>query len=82
MYVPQFSNEHPPKGISLAKRNEGIFWNIYNNGMIGHDGDDPGVSSFLFFNPKTGLGGVLFCNKYLADKSDIINLLVQFTSKK
>jgi CubicO group peptidase (beta-lactamase class C family) len=80
MFTPQFSKEHPPVGISLAYRNKGIFWNLYNNGTIGHDGDDPGVSSFLFFNPKTGLGGVFLCNKYLDDKSQIINLLVQATN--
>ncbi len=82
MFTPQFSKENPPKGIDLNNRNKGIFWNLYNNDTIGHDGDDPGVSSFLFFNPKTGLGGVFLCNKYLSDKSDIINLLTRFTSEK
>ncbi|WP_316845810.1 serine hydrolase domain-containing protein [Pedobacter psychrodurus] len=82
MFRPQFSKIHPPKGISLVNRNKGIFWNLYTNGTIGHDGDDPGVSSFLFFNPKTGLGGIFLCNKYLADKTAIINLLVQYTNEK
>ncbi|QNN44771.1 serine hydrolase domain-containing protein [Pedobacter roseus] len=82
MFSPQFSANEPPKGISLAKRNKGIFWNLYTNGTIGHDGDDPGVSSFLFFNPKTGLGGIFMCNKYLEDKTAIINLLVQYTDEK
>lgn len=82
MFAPQFSKEHPPKGISLASRNKGIFWNLYNNGTIGHDGDDPGVSSFLFFNPATGIGGVFICNKYLADKSDIITLLFKAANEK
>lgn len=81
MFTPQFSAQAPPKGISLAKRNKGIFWNLYNNGTIGHDGDDPGVSSFLFFNPKTGMGGIFLCNKYLEDKTDIINLLVEYTEE-
>ncbi|MFD2285790.1 serine hydrolase [Pedobacter petrophilus] len=78
MFTPQFSIENPPKGISLANRNKGIFWNLYNNGTIGHDGDDPGVSSFLLFNPKTGLGGIFLCNKYLADKTQVVKLLTQF----
>lgn len=80
MFSPQFSKENPPKGISLAYRNKGIFWNLYTNGTIGHDGDDPGVSSFLFFNPATGQGGVFLCNRYLADKTEIINLLVKYTN--
>lgn len=80
MFTPQFSKDNPPKGISLANRNKGIFWNLYNNGTIGHDGDDPGVSSFLFFNPATGQGGVFLCDRYLADKSTIIALLVKYTN--
>ena len=80
MFSPQFSKEDPPKGISLAYRNKGIFWNLYNIGTIGHDGDDPGVSSFLFFNPATGLGGVFLCNRYLEDKREIIELLVKYTN--
>jgi len=80
MFTPQFAKESPPKGIRLTTRNKGIFWNLYVNGTIGHDGDDPGVSSFLFFNPKTGLGGVFLSNKYVADKKSITDLLMQFTS--
>lgn len=79
MFTPQFSKDNPPKGISLANRNKGIFWNLYTNGTIGHDGDDPGVSSFLFFNPATGQSGVFLCDRYLADKSEIIALLAKYT---
>lgn len=82
MFTPQFSKENPPAGISLIHRNKGIFWNLYTNGTIGHDGDDPGVSTFLFFNPATRMGGVFLCNKYLEDKSELINLLVKFTNGK
>ena len=82
MFTPQFSNESPPKGIRLTTRNKGIFWNLYVNGTIGHDGDDPGVSSFLFFNPRTGLGGVFLSNKYLVDKKSIIDLLMHFTDTR
>ncbi|WP_158796648.1 serine hydrolase [Pedobacter sp. L105] len=82
MFSPQFSKEHPPEGISLLHRNRGIFWNLYTDGTIGHDGDDPGVSSFLFFNTKTGQGGVFLCDKYLADKTQIINLLVRATNSR
>lgn len=82
MFSPQFSKDNPPKGISLVYRNKGIFWNLYNNGTICHDGDDPGVSSFLFFNPATGQGGVFLCNRYLADKTEIIALLVKYTDER
>ena len=80
MFTPQFSPGNLPKDFSLATRNKGIFWNLYNNGTIGHDGDDPGVSSYLFFNTKTGLGGIFICNKYLPDKHSIVELLQSATN--
>jgi len=76
MFAPQFSNVSPPKDINLSKRNKGIFWNLYTNGTIGHDGDDPGISTFMFFNTKTGIGGLFLCNKYLPNKQPIIDLVV------
>lgn len=82
MFTPQFTKEHLPKNISLTNRNKGIFWNLYTNGTVGHDGDDPGISAFLFFNPNTGLGGLFLCNRYLSNKQPIIDLLVKATGKK
>lgn len=79
MFTPQFTAGNLPKGFSLTSRNKGIFWNLYNNGTIGHDGDDPGVSTYLFFNTKTGLGGIFLCNKYLPNKQPIVDLLVNAT---
>lgn len=77
MFTPQFSNQDPPKGIKLESRNKGILWNLYTNATIGHDGDDPGVSAYILFNPSNGLGGLFLCNKYLEDKSPLVNILTQ-----
>jgi len=69
MFTPQFSTEHPPARINLEKINKGIFLNLYTNGTIGHDGDDPGVSSYLLFNPSTGIGRLFISNKYIEYKT-------------
>lgn len=82
MFTTQFNNMQPPARISLAKRNKGILWNLYTNGTIGHDGDDPGVSSFIAFNPATGLGGLFTCNKYLDDKSAITDIITYAIGKQ
>jgi D-alanyl-D-alanine carboxypeptidase len=82
MFTPQFSKEHSPKNINLTSRNKGVFWNLYTNGTIGHDGDDPGVGTFLFFNQATGKGGLFLCNKYLASKQSIADVLVSEAAKK
>jgi D-alanyl-D-alanine carboxypeptidase len=74
MFTPMF-NVNAPSGINLQNRNKGVFWNLYANGTIGLDGDDPGVSTYLFFNPATGVGGLFICNKFMDDKKDIVELL-------
>ncbi|MET4083971.1 D-alanyl-D-alanine carboxypeptidase [Pedobacter sp. UYP30] len=81
MFTPQFSSLNRPVGINLAKRNKGVLWNLYTNGTIGHDGDDPGVSSFIEFNPSTGLGGLFMCNKYIDDKSSLTDIITKAISK-
>lgn len=81
MFTPQFNTLAPPARISLSKRNKGILWNLYTNGTIGHDGDDPGVSSFMVFNPATGRGGLFICNRYLDDKSSITDIITQAIGK-
>lgn len=43
----------------------GIFWDVFGEtgvGDIGHSGIDPGVYSFMYFNPTTGIGKILMTN--------------------
>ncbi|MEO1484403.1 MAG: serine hydrolase domain-containing protein [Bacteroidota bacterium] len=42
--------------------NSGLFMGHAPNGYIGHTGGDPGVSTFMFFNPETKIGKLLFIN--------------------
>ncbi|MGD1959454.1 MAG: serine hydrolase domain-containing protein [Fulvivirga sp.] len=42
--------------------NAGIFMGHTPIGYLGHIGGDPGVSTFLFFNPQTRIGKLLFVN--------------------
>jgi CubicO group peptidase (beta-lactamase class C family) len=62
LFRPQFSVEKPPKNISKREPNSGIFWTFSKNEQIGHTGGDPGVSTFMFFDPKTGNGRILVIN--------------------
>jgi CubicO group peptidase (beta-lactamase class C family) len=48
--------------------NVGIFMGFSYTGYIGHTGGDPGVNSFMFFNPKTKIGRILICNTSYSDK--------------
>jgi CubicO group peptidase (beta-lactamase class C family) len=53
--------------------NIGIFIGFGYTGYIGHTGGDPGVTSFMFFDPRTKIGRILITNtSYSDDKSDDI----------
>ena len=45
--------------------NSGIFMAFTPLGWIGHTGGDPGVSTFMFFDPKNGLGHIVMLNTSL-----------------
>ena len=47
--------------------NTGIFMCFTPNGYLGHTDGDPGVSSFMFFNPKSKIGRILIVNKDFDD---------------
>ncbi len=48
--------------------NSGLFMGHTPIGYLGHMGGDPGVSTFMFFNPKTKIGKLLFVNTDLDQK--------------
>lgn len=57
-----FSNQHG--------ENEGIFLGFSSEGLIGHSGGDPGVSTYMFFNPKTKIGRILLVNTVLNEEGN------------
>lgn len=48
--------------------NYSIFMGFSVAGNIGHTGGDPGVSTIMFFNPKTKIGRLLIVNTNINDK--------------
>ena len=77
MFTPLLSGE--VKDLDLKKENRGTLWNIYKN-VIDKDGDDPGISTYIFFNKKTGIGGFFLCNKLIEDNDDLVSLLHQYAA--
>ncbi len=51
--------------------NIGIFIGHSGNGNIGHTGGDPGVSTLMFFNPKTSIGRLLMINTSLTNQEGV-----------
>lgn len=50
------------------EHNSAIFMGFRANGQIGHTGDDPGVATHMFFDPKTNLGRILIVNTELNEE--------------
>lgn len=36
---------------------------------VGHTGSDPGVFTYMFFDPETGIGRIVFANTSITQKS-------------
>ena len=62
---PQFTPLHLPQHLDPGEPNQGLFWAYRRNGTVGHTGGDTGLSSFLFFDPKTLIGKVFVTNTEL-----------------
>ena len=63
--------------------NMGVFMGFSAKGYIGHTGGDPGVASYMFFNPSTNRGRILIVNTELekegvSEFSKIWNKLKEF----
>lgn len=63
MFKPFFSDKNTPEQYDLKKYNNGILWELYPDGYIGHSGADPGVSSFIEFNKEVGI--IFIGNMYI-----------------
>ena len=54
--------------------NMGVFMAHTGVGTIGHTGGDPGISSFLFFDPESGIGQYLMINTSIIDEVGVRQL--------
>ena len=51
--------------------NTGIFMGFSPKGFIGHTGGDPGIATFMFFNPKTKIGRILIINTSVVNSEGV-----------
>ncbi len=74
-YEALFTEQLPKKKIPKDPNryndefNTGIFMGFSPVGWIGHTGGDPGISTFMFFDPETGLGHIVMMNTSLSGDS-------------
>ncbi len=51
--------------------NSGIFMGFTPRGYIGHTGGDPGIATYMFFNPRTMIGKILIINTSVRDSEGV-----------
>ncbi|MEJ8800833.1 serine hydrolase domain-containing protein [Pontibacter sp. H249] len=69
---PKFENNFKPKNINPKEPNIGVFWVHKRNGEIGHSGGDPGITTFVFFNPNTATGRIFMTNTLLEEEDQVV----------
>ena len=62
-FAKNFSETKPVKGVNPKEPNTGIFIMYAKSGMIGHTGSDPGICTFMFFNPDNMIGKIFMANE-------------------
>lgn len=83
LFKKQFKDEYLPLNYDKREPNSGIFWRIKKDGTIGHSGSDLGITTFMFFDPKTKIGKIFMTNiEFDNPDNDSINekLVKQFIS--
>lgn len=69
LFTKQLLEEQLPE--NEKGHNSGIFMGFSKRG-IGHSGGDPGVLTFMYFNPETEVGKILFCNTDFEENQKVI----------
>lgn len=71
MMSNQYEQNPLSKSIQETEGRSGIFWDIFGKegkGDIGHNGSDPGILTFMYFDPESGIGCLLMTNTDSEDK--------------
>jgi len=72
MMSNQYGQSPLKNSIIKTEGKSGIFWDISakkENGDIGHNGSDPGILTFMYFDPVSGIGCILTTNTDAEDKN-------------
>ena len=69
MLSRQLNNPQMTDNMDNNDIDSGIFWAINEKGQVRHTGGDPGVSTFIKFDPETGRGLFLMFNADVSHKN-------------
>ncbi|WP_210423607.1 serine hydrolase domain-containing protein [Croceivirga thetidis] len=71
LFTEQLPQQKVPKNPNSYDEefNSGIFMGFTPIGLVGHSGGDPGISTFMFFDPELKLGHIIMVNTALTGES-------------
>lgn len=75
MFKKQFDTL--PKGMKEGS-NSGVFWDYMPNGLLGHNGSDPGLFTIMAFDPETMEGTIYLLNHNIITSENPKTLFGQF----
>ncbi|MEN0045417.1 MAG: serine hydrolase domain-containing protein [Bacteroidota bacterium] len=81
---PQLDNSHYEEryeGEFNGSYDVGIFWGISSTGLRMHDGGEIGVYSFMYFDPKTGFGGLGMMNARINSFGDTREIIRKYEKR-
>jgi len=76
--LPDSCFENRNNYIFNDQYNTGVFWAVSEPGYRLHNGGTIGVYSFIYFNPKTGMGALAFCNLPHSDFGQIRDIVHKY----
>ena len=91
LFKPQLDSTHLPDRDTENdyddEYNSGIFMGFTPKGYVGHTGGDPGIATFMFFNPETSTGRLVMINTSIVNQEGveqffaILNTLIDYETR-
>lgn len=71
LFTKRFKEENMPLNMPIAEPNRALFWAYNRKGKLSHNGSDPGVTTFISYDPTTHIGKILLINTQIEGEDNI-----------
>ena len=71
LFTKRFKEENMPLNMPIAEPNRALFWAYNRKGKLSHNGSDPGVTTFISYDPSTRIGKILLINTQIEGEDNI-----------
>lgn len=71
LFTKRFKEENMPLNMPIAEPNRALFWAYNRKDKLSHNGSDPGVTTFISYDPTTHIGKILLINTQIEGEDNI-----------